>query len=106
MSGTAPAEERVTVVYCGGCNPHIDRGAVAAAAAAARPGRAPRRDGAAQRLRPGLRLGAPAGRVADRGRAPAADEGGLTVVVAGELVNGEPTPAADLAAVVTRKLKE
>ena len=25
-----PAETRVTVVYCGGCNPHIDRAAVAA----------------------------------------------------------------------------
>ena len=25
-----PAEERVKVVYCGGCNPHIDRAAVAA----------------------------------------------------------------------------
>ena len=25
-----PAEKRVKVVYCGGCNPHIDRAAVAA----------------------------------------------------------------------------
>ena len=30
MRDDEPAEERVKVVYCGGCNPHIDRTAVAA----------------------------------------------------------------------------
>ncbi len=39
------------------------------------------------------------------GDAPRGDER-VTVVVAGELVDGVPTPAAGLAAAVTRKLKE
>ena len=30
MTDGGPAETRVKVVYCGGCNPHIDREAVAA----------------------------------------------------------------------------
>ncbi len=79
-----------------------------------RPGRAPGDHRAPQRLSPGLRLGPPArrgGRRRQAGagaeRAPAAGpDGPPVVVVAGELVDGVPTPSQELAPAVTRKLKE
>ena len=96
----------MTVVYCGGCNPHIDRGAVAAALPlrdpAVRPGATVRLSGCDRACASAHHLAAPQAEAAP----PAAAESGFTVVVAGELVDGKPTPAADLAAVVTRKLKE
>ncbi len=86
---------RVKVVYCGGCNPHIDRTAVAAELPADDPDVGP---GATVHL-----SGCP--------RACASDhlltsDDPSTVVVAGELVDGVPTPAPELAPTVTRKLKE
>ena len=106
---------RVKVVYCGGCNPHIDRTAVATELAAG--------------LAAGLPAESAAGLVAESAAAdPDAGTGGTvhlsgcpracasdhllvsddpgTVVVAGELVDGVPTPAPELAPTVTRKLKE
>ena len=87
--------ERVKVVYCGGCNPHIDRTAVAAELPADDPD-----------VGPGA-----AAYVHGRPRACASDhlltsDDPATVVVAGELVDGVPTPAPELAPTVTRKLKE
>ena len=85
----------VKVVYCGGCNPHIDRTAVAAEL----PGGGP--DGGPEAT---VHLsGCP--------RACASDhllvsDDPHAVVVAGELVDGVPTPAPELAPTVTRKLKE
>jgi hypothetical protein len=83
------------VVFCGGCNPHIDRGAVAAALPLDDPGVTP---GATVHL-----SGCP--RACASGHLLASDDP-TAVVVAGELVDGRPTPAADIAAAVTRKLKE
>jgi hypothetical protein len=74
MKAGQESEKRVKVVYCGGCNPHIDRTAVAARACAS-------------------------------DHLLTSDDPG-TVVVAGELVDGVPTPASELAPTVTRKLKE
>jgi sulfite reductase beta subunit-like hemoprotein len=85
----------MTVVYCGGCNPHIDRSAVAAELLADDPDERPRgtvhlsgcpRACASQHL---LTRDDPA-----------------DVVVAGELVDGVPMHAAGIAATVMRKLKE
>ena len=91
------------VVYCGGCNPHIDRTAVAAELAAELPGDDP---GAGAEAGPEATVhlsGCP--------RACASDhllvsDDPHAVVVAGELVDGVPTPAPELAPTVTRKLKE
>ena len=77
-----------------------------------RPGRTSRDDRAHQRLSPGLRVRTPARRGGRRaGRtgaegAPAGPDGPPVVVVAGELVDGVPTPSGQLAPAVTRKLKE
>lgn len=83
------------VLYCGGCNPHIDRRAVADAL--------PPDDAGAD---PGVTVylsGCP--RACASGHVLACDD--LAVVVAGELVDGVPTPAAELApAVIARTLKE
>jgi hypothetical protein len=85
----------VKVVYCGGCNPHIDRTAVAAEL----PGDDPDvRPGAAVHL-----SGCPRACASDH--LLTSDDPG-TVVVAGELVDGVPTPAPELVPTVTRKLKE
>ena len=83
------------IVYCGGCNPHIDRTAVAAGLPADDPGVDP---GATVHL-----SGCP--RACASGHALVSDDPG-TVVVAGELVDGVPTPAPELAPTITRKLKE
>jgi hypothetical protein len=106
----AAQQARVTVVYCGGCNPHIDRGAVAAALPAdddpaVRPGATVHLSGCPRACASAHRLA-----VAAEGGDLAAHEvprdATKSVVVAGELVDGVPTPAAGLAAAVTRKLKE
>ncbi len=117
--GGAPAAVGAAprVVFCGGCNPHIDRGAVAAELAAASGGQADEATGAAK-----ADGGATAGNVADGGAAatvylsgcPRACASGhrLTgdapgdVVVAGEVVDGRPMPADDIAATIRQKLKE
>ena len=125
----SPAETRVKVVYCGGCNPHIDRQAVAAGLPAADPEVPPgasvhlsgcpracasghqlvaeggeRRTSGAPLDEPATPLHGQAGEGAQG--AEAGPNGPPVVVVAGELVDGVPTPAADLARTVTRKLKE
>jgi len=91
---TAPGR-RLKVVYCGGCNPHIDRTAVAAELLADDPD-----------VDPGATLhlsGCPRACASDH-KLSSDDPG--TVVVAGELVDGVPTPAPELAPAITRKLKE
>ncbi len=103
---------RVKVVYCGGCNPHIDRSAVADALPADDPDVGP---GATVHL-----SGCPRACASDhllimprseddvRGAAgtPHRSDDPPVVVVAGELVDGVPTPAPELAPTITRKLKE
>ena len=115
---------RVKIVYCGGCNPHIDRTAVAAelAAGGLTAGR-PAAESAAE-----LAAGPAAEAAADSAADPDAGTGATVhlsgcpracasdhllvsddpsaVVVAGELVDGVPTPAPELAPAITRKLKE
>ena len=108
---------REDVVYCGGCNPHIDRTAVAAELKLDDPG-----------IRPGATVhlsGCPRACASDHqltgsqdaapdaaGATPVADvvprpgHDHVTVVVAGELVDGVPTPQAELTPTITRKLKE
>lgn len=123
------AETRVKVVYCGGCNPHIDRGAVAAGLPVDDPevpeGSIVRLSGCQracasdhqlvadgdERCTDGAPLDGPATPLsgqagAGAGSAPAGPDGPPVVVVAGELVDGVPTPPDELAAAVTRKLKE
>lgn len=107
--GRGAAEgSRVRVVYCGGCNPHIDRSAVAAQlplddpdvpeGATVHLSGCPRACASGHALVPARRQeGAPT---------PRADDDPATVVVAGELVDGVPTPAPAIAAAVIRKLKE
>jgi hypothetical protein len=83
----------IRVVYCGGCNPHIDRGAVAGELAAsptfARPGAAVYLSGCQRACASDHQLVVPLG-----------------AVVAGAHVDGVPTPASDIAATVIDKLKE
>ena len=113
----AERESRVKVVYCGGCNPHIDRSAVAAAlpfddpdvsvGATVHISGCPRACASDHQLT-GAQVAAPdaAGETpaAEAGRRPG--HGHVTVVVAGELVDGVPTPEAQLTPTITRKLKE
>jgi hypothetical protein len=100
-----PAEGRVRVVYCGGCNPHIDRAAVAAGLPAddpqVRPGTTVHVSGCPRACASGHRLVVEGADAAAEGT-----EGAVAVVVAGELVDGVATPSHELAAAVTRKLKE
>ena len=107
----ATPERRVKVVYCGGCNPHIDRGAVAADLPADDPnvpgGATVHLSGCPRACASGHELTADAPQTAPSPRgAGVAPRRGVTVVVAGELVDGVPTPAADIAPTVARKLKE
>jgi hypothetical protein len=104
----AAEEARVTVVYCGGCNPHIDRSAVAAALPLDDPALASqaivRLSGCARACASAQQVsGGPA---AATGAGAVGPDGVRTVIVAGESVDGVPTAAAHIAAVVTRKLKE
>ena len=100
------------VVYCGGCNPHIDRTAVAAELAVGRPATEPAAESAAGLPAddPDAGTGATV-HLSGCPRACASDhllvsDDPSAVVVAGELVDGVPTPAPELAPTVTRKLKE
>jgi hypothetical protein len=91
----AEPERNVKVVYCGGCNPHIDRTAVAAELPDDDPD-----------VRPGATV-----QLSGCPRACASDhlltsDDPAMVIVAGELVDGVPTPSSELAATITRKLKE
>jgi hypothetical protein len=83
------------IVFCGGCDPHIDRVALADA------------------LRGDDALSASATTVYISGCSRACASGHLTVidesgtaVVAGECLDGMPTDTGELAVAVTRKLKE
>jgi hypothetical protein len=108
-----PAETRVKVVYCGGCNPHIDRAAVAAGLPVddpnVPPGTTVHLSGCPRACASGHQLVATGDEQAGAGA-----EGALAgrdgpppvVVVAGELGDGVPTPPEELAIAVTRKLKE
>jgi hypothetical protein len=84
------------VVYCGGCNPEIDRAAVARELEA----------------KTGPESAAPATTVHLSGcaRACASDhrlvDESAGPVVAGELVDGVPTPAGAIATAIARKLEE
>jgi hypothetical protein len=108
-----PAEEaRVKVVHCGGCNPHIDRAAVAAGLPLDDPdvpaGATVRLSGCPRACASDHQLVAEGDGQAGAGAAgaPADPERPPVVVVAGELVDGVPTPSGELAAAVTHKLKE
>ena len=101
--GTVPADgtgdrcvarNDLEVVYCGGCNPHIDRAAVAAEVRQS--------DGA--RARGTLYLsGCPRACASDH-RLAADDT--TTAVVAGAHVEGVPTEPGEIASAVKAKLKE
>ena len=106
-----PAERRVKVVYCGGCNPHIDRAAVASGLPVddpdVRPGTTVHLSGCPRACASNHQLVAEGGEQAGVGAEGApAGPAGPHVVVAGELVDGVPTPSHELAPTVTRKLKE
>jgi hypothetical protein len=124
-----PADERVKVVYCGGCNPHIDRAAVAAGLPVddpdVRPGATVHLSGCPRACASGHQLVAEGdercayGTPLDEPAAPLCGQAGAgaegapagpdrppVVVVAGELLDGVPTPSGQLAPTVTRKLKE
>jgi hypothetical protein len=95
QAGPGTYSPGLRVVYCGGCNPHIDRGAVASELAAA-----------PAFVRPG-------GTVYLSGceRACASDhelstDDPAAAIVAGSRVDGIPTPEPDIAASVRHKLKE
>jgi len=85
----------VTVVYCGGCNPQIDRTAVAADLPMDDP-----------EVRPGAAVHLNGCPRACASQHMLTSDDPAAVVVAGELVDGVPTPAPDIAGAVTRKLKE
>jgi len=112
MTEGGPAETRVKVVYCGGCNPHIDREAVAAGLPVDDPevpeGSTVHVSGCPRACASDHRLVAAGDGQAGAGAkgAPAGPDGPPVVVVAGELVDGVPTPSPELAPTVTRKLKE
>jgi hypothetical protein len=113
MADDGPAaEERVKVVYCGGCNPHIDRAAVAAGLPVddpdVTPGTTVRLSGCQRACASDHQLVAGGGGQAGAGAegAPAGPDGPPVVVVAGELVDGVPTPSEELARAVARKIKE
>jgi hypothetical protein len=107
-----PAEKRVEVVYCGGCNPHIDRSAVAVGLPVddpeVPPGTTVHLSGCPRACASGHQLVAEGGEQAVRGAegAPSGRPAAPVVVIAGELVDGVPTPSAEIAPTVTRKLKE
>jgi hypothetical protein len=112
MTDEDTPEARVKVVYCGGCNPHIDRAAVAAGLRLddpdVRPGTTVHLSGCPRACASEHRLVAEGGEQTGAGAkgAPAGPIGPHVVVVAGELVDGVPTPSHELASTVTRKLKE
>ena len=89
---TPGADEGITVRFCGGCNPAIDRAAVAAEAQACDAGAGATLyvSGCARACASGKRLRL---------------EEGAAVVVAGEHVDGEPTAASRLAEEVKDRLR-
>ena len=105
-------EKHVTIVYCGGCNPHIDRTAVAGELPVddpdVPPGATVHVSGCPRACASDHLLTIPERSDGVRGTAGTPQPGAepRTVVIAGELVDGVPTRAADLAPTVTRKLKE
>ena len=103
---TTPA--RAEVVFCGGCNPHIDRTAVADQLPLddpdVRPGTTVQVSGCPRACASGRRL--TGGDTSETAAREGSGDDGRVIVVAGELVDGVPTPAAAIAAAVTRKLKE
>ena len=107
-----PTEKRVEVVYCGGCNPHIDRAAVAAGLPVddpdLPPGTTVHLSGCPRACASGHQLVAEGGEQAGEGAqgALAGRDQAPVVVIAGELVDGVPTPSSEIAPTVTRKLKE
>ena len=92
-----PDSQKLKVVFCGGCNPRIDRSAVAAAL----------RDEALPAGTEGEVTVHLSGceRACASGHALVLDETRL-IVVAGECVDGRPTPGAALPETIRRKLKE
>jgi hypothetical protein len=87
----------IEILYCGGCNPQIDRTAIAGELSA--------------NTTPGPAAAVPAtvhlsgcARACASGHHLVAEAAG--VVVAGEMVDGVPTPAVDIAATIARKLEE
>jgi hypothetical protein len=90
----SPAEPLLRVRFCGGCNPAIDRGALAAAVAAALGGSGAGAtlyvSGCARACASGRRL-----KVQD----------GAAVVVAGDQVDGRPTAAPSLVQAVTERFR-
>ncbi len=110
--GTPAAEERLKVVFCGGCNPHIDRTAIAAGLPVHDPdvaaGTTVHISGCPRACASGhalvIRRSGDDGRSA--GGAPHESRDAGATVVAGELVDGVPTPRDELVAAITRKLKE
>ena len=107
-----PAEQRVEVVYCGGCNPHIDRAAVAARLPVddpdVPPGTTVHLSGCPRACASGHQLVVEGGEPAQGGveGTPAGRDRAPVVVIAGELVDGVPTPSPEIAPTVTRKIKE
>lgn len=94
----APDCGKVKVVFCGGCNPRIDRAALAAAL----------RDGEA--FPPGMQGEVTVHlsgceRACASGHALLLDDVSI-VVVAGECLDGRPAPGPALADTIRRKLKE
>jgi hypothetical protein len=92
-----PDSEKLRVVFCGGCNPRIDRSALAAAL----------RDEALPAGTEGEVIVHLSGceRACASGHALVLDAARL-VVVAGERVDGRPAPGAALPDAIRRKLKE
>jgi len=103
-----PPSARPAVVFCGGCNPHIDRTAVADQLPLDDPGvrtdATVQLSGCPRACASGHRLTNSA--AIETAEGATGDDDAPVVVVAGELVDGVPTPAAGIAAAVTRKLKE
>jgi hypothetical protein len=93
--GDAPAAPPLKVRFCGGCNPAIDRTALAAAL------RADERAGDAGKI---VYISG-CSRACASDRKLTSDSPGA-VVVAGEHVEGERTAEAEIAAVVRNRLKE
>jgi hypothetical protein len=93
-----PEEHKFTVVYCGGCNPQIDRSALAAELYAD-PVLSEGGGGEVTVHLSGCTRACASGRSLTL-------EGTRVVVVAGECLDGRPTPDRELADTIRRKLKE
>jgi sulfite reductase beta subunit-like hemoprotein len=85
----------IAIVYCGGCNPHVDRTAIADAL--------PRDE---THVRAGATVFLSGCPRACASQHTLVGDDPATVQVAGELLDGIPTPLDELAAAIARKLKE